>query len=74
MIFASRMPCAHCGASVDRAAAAAHTCDSRRRLDFQLLATRSAVAAFDSEFREYLAGRDGRFEAWLAARDVRRRA
>jgi len=66
------MPCAQCGASVDRAAADTHTCDSRRWLDFQLLASTSAVAAFDSEFREFLAGRDGRFEMWLAARDVRR--
>jgi len=68
VMFASRMPCAQCGASVDRAAAEGHTCDPRRWLDFQLLASRTAVAAFDSDLREFLAGKDGRFEMWLAPR------
>ena len=35
MYFASRMPCAECGAVVERADAAAHVCDPARWRDFQ---------------------------------------
>jgi len=59
---------------VGRAAADAHTCDPRRRLEFQMQALRSSIAAFDTDLRDYLAGNEGRFEVWLAARDVRRSA
>ena len=74
MFFASRMPCAECGAAVERAAAASHACDPARRLEFQVRAMQSAIAGFDTDLREYLAGKQGRFEVWLAARDVRRTA
>ena len=74
MLFASQMPCPRCGESVGRAAADAHTCDPRRRLEFQMQALRSSIAAFDTDLRDYLAGNEGRFEVWLAARDVRRNA
>lgn len=74
MLFASQMPCPRCGESVGRAAADSHTCDPRRRLEFQMLALGSSIAAFDTDLREYLAGNEGRFEVWLAARDVRRSA
>lgn len=74
MIFASRMPCARCGASVERADGDRHTCDTERRLEFQLLLSGSAIATFDHDVRGYLAGNEGRFEVWLAAREVRRSA
>jgi len=74
VLFASQMPCPRCGESVGRAAADAHTCDPRRRLEFQMQALRSSIAAFDTDLRDYLAGNEGRFEVWLAARDVRRNA
>jgi hypothetical protein len=74
MYFASRMPCAECGAVVERADAAAHVCDPARWRDFQLLTMSATVAGFDTGLQEYLAGKEGRFEAWLAARDVRRTA
>lgn len=74
MFFSSRMPCAECGASVERADAASHVCDPARWVDFQVLALSPAVASFDTDLREFLAGTAGRFEVWLAARDVRRTA
>lgn len=74
MFLSSHMPCAECGASVERAAADSHTCDPDRRTDFQMAALASGVAAFDADLGEYLAGNEGRFEVWLAARDVRRSA
>jgi hypothetical protein len=75
MLFSwSRTPCAQCGASVERTAAASHTCDPVRRVDFQVLAMGSAIAAFDTDLREFLTGNEGRFETWLAAREVRRSA
>jgi len=70
----SQMPCAECGESVVRVAVHSHACDPSRRLDFQMLAMRRGVLAFDSELREYLSGKEGRFETWLAAREVRRSA
>lgn len=74
MFLSSHMPCAECGASVERAAADSHTCDPQRRLEFQMEAMRAAIAAFDADLCEYLEGKQGRFEVWLAARDVRRSA
>jgi hypothetical protein len=74
VFFVSRMPCAECGAAVERNADASHVCDPARRVDFQVLAMRSAIAGFETDFETYLAGKEGRFEAWLAARDVRRTA
>jgi hypothetical protein len=66
------MACPECGASVERANQESHACDQGRRLDFQMMAMKPEVDAFEGRFREYLAGNEGHFEAWLAARDVRR--
>ena len=74
MFFASRVPCAACGASVERETADSHVCDPGRRLEFQVLAMGSAIAAFDDDLGAYLASSEGRFERWLAERDVRRSA
>ena len=71
MFFPSRMPCAHCGASVEHGAAEGHTCDPSRRMDFQLLAMRRGIDAFEGDLRTYLSGNEGRFETWLAALKVR---
>lgn len=67
------MPCAECGASVERAAAGAHVCDTERLLDFRLFQLREEIAAFDAQFAEWLASARGRFAAWIAARDRRAR-
>ena len=72
MYMSRSMPCADCGASVERADAVAHTCEPGRRLDYLLLAMRGRILAFEDELRDYLAGDQGRFEVWMAARDVRR--
>lgn len=71
MFFPSRMPCAHCGASVRQEVAEMHTCDPARRMDFQLLAMRPGIDAFEKDLRAFLAGNEGRFEAWLATLKVR---
>jgi hypothetical protein len=68
--FQSRyMPCADCGASVDRAGSAAHVCETERLLDFRLFQLRDEIAAFDAQLGEWLSTARGRFAAWLAERD-----
>jgi hypothetical protein len=62
------MPCAECGASVDRAGAGAHVCDTERLLDFRLFQLREEIAAFDAQFAAWLVSARGRFAAWLAER------
>lgn len=74
MFLPDSMPCAECGASVPRTAADQHACDPQRWVEYQILALGAAIASFEKDLREYLAGKEGRFEAWLAARDVRRPA
>ena len=74
MSMPSRMPCAQCGATVVPEDADAHTCDPPRRVEFQMAALGSRIAAFDTDLRDYLAGTQGRFEVWMARRDVRRSA
>jgi hypothetical protein len=70
--FQSRyMPCADCGASVDRAASLTHVCETDRLLDFRLFQLRDEIAAFDAQLGEWLATARGRFAAWLAERDRR---
>jgi hypothetical protein len=70
--FHSRhMPCAECGASVERAATAAHVCDTERLLDYRLFQLREDIAAFDAQLAEWLASAPGRFAAWIAERDRR---
>ena len=63
------MPCAECGASVDRAGAGAHVCDTERLLDFRLFELREEIAAFDAQLAAWLVSARGRFAAWIAERD-----
>ncbi len=73
MVFWSGyMPCATCGASVDRAEPDEHACDPDRRVEFQMVALQRQVLTFDEDLRAFLSGNEGRFETWLAARQVRR--
>jgi hypothetical protein len=65
------MPCPECGASVERAAVAAHACEGERLLDFRLFQLREEIAAFDSQLTTWLASARGRFAAWVAERDRR---
>ncbi len=52
------MPCAECGASIDRTDADAHVCEAERRLDFQLFELRDEIAAFDDELAVWLTERN----------------
>jgi hypothetical protein len=63
------MPCAECGASLDRAGADSHVCDTQRLLDFHFFELRGEIAAFDAQFAAWLASARGRFAAWIAERD-----
>ena len=63
------MPCPSCGASLERAKAAAHTCDPERLLNFRLFQLREEIEAFEPQLAEWLASARGRFAAWLAERD-----
>lgn len=65
------MPCAECGASVDRADSVAHVCDDERRLDFRLFQLRSEIGAFDAQLAAWLTTARGRFATWIAERDRR---
>ena len=65
------MPCAECGASVDRAGASAHVCDTERLLDFRLFQLREEIVAFDAQLAAWLVSARGRFAAWIAERDRR---
>lgn len=72
-MFSSRyMPCAECGASVDRHSDLAHTCDRERLLDYRMFALREEITSLPAAFAQYLQTPAGRFERWLAAREVRR--
>ena len=65
------MPCPSCGASLERAEAAAHACDPERLLNFRLFQLREEIEAFEPQLAEWLASARGRFAAWLAERDRR---
>jgi hypothetical protein len=65
------MPCAECGASVDRAASDRHVCDTERLFDFRLFELREEIAAFDAQLAAWLASARGRFAAWIVERDRR---
>jgi hypothetical protein len=65
------MPCAECGASVERAEADAHVCDRERWLEFRLFQLREDIAGFDAQLAAWLASARGRFAAWLAERERR---
>jgi hypothetical protein len=66
------MPCPDCGSSVERAHAARHRCDPKRRLDFEVFALRHELAAVEAELTAYLETPQGRFELWYAERERRR--
>lgn len=73
-MFSSKyMPCAECGASVERSLFDSHACVAERRLDYQMFCLRTEIADFEKQLRVYLETRHGRFESFVAARDVRRR-
>lgn len=65
------MPCAECGASVDRAETVAHVCDDKRRLDFRVFQLRGEIGSFDAQLAAWLTTARGRFAAWIAERDRR---
>jgi hypothetical protein len=65
------MPCPECGASVERAEADAHMCDSERLLDFRPFQLREEILAFDAQLAAWLASARGRFAAWVAERQAR---
>jgi hypothetical protein len=67
----SHMPCAECGASVERTVTAAHVCDQERVLDFRLFQLREEIGAFDAQLAAWLVTARGRFAAWIAERDRR---
>jgi hypothetical protein len=62
------MPCAECGASVQRGAGT-HLCEPERLLDFRLFHLREEISAFDAQLAAWLETTRGRFAAWLAERD-----
>jgi hypothetical protein len=66
------MPCSECGASVDRTAADAHSCDPEQKATYAMFAMRHEIDAFESRLWDFLGSSDGRFEVWMAARHVRR--
>ena len=71
-MFTSRfMPCADCGASVERAVASDHRCSAERLVDYRMFALRHDIASFEARLGRFLQSAAGRFEVWLAARQVR---
>jgi len=64
----SFMPCEECGASVARRDRESHVCDEQRRLDYAMFQLRSDAAAFDEQWRVFLASPRGRFGAYDAER------
>jgi hypothetical protein len=67
------MPCPDCGASLDLAGRADHTCSHDRWLEYQIFRLRDEIAQLDSQLRRYLASPRGRFETWYAERRRDRR-
>lgn len=71
-MFASRyLPCAECGASVERVAADDHRCTLERLADYRMFALREEIEAFEDRLADYLVTGQGQFDVWLAARQVR---
>jgi len=60
------MPCPNCGASLAGEERDAHTCDSERRLDYQMFQLRGEITHFETQLAAYLDSPAGRFEAWYA--------
>jgi hypothetical protein len=60
------MPCADCGASLERSERAEHVCDPERRLDYELFTLRDHTARLEGQIEDYFTSPEGRFEAWYA--------
>jgi hypothetical protein len=72
-MFVSRyMPCADCGASLERRESDAHECKLERRLDYELFGLREMIERFEDELAAYLGSPRGRFELWYAQRERKR--
>lgn len=71
MLTSRFMPCADCGASVERSVASGHRCASDRLVEYQMFGLREDIAGLEHRFRHFLHTSSGRFEVWLAARQVR---
>jgi hypothetical protein len=65
------MPCAQCGASLERGTESAHECDSERRLEFRVFALRDEIESFDAEWTAWLQSPSGSFEQFYAERTRR---
>ena len=68
------MPCPECGVSLERRAAARHTCTEEQRLAFLLVQLRQGIESFERDLADYLTTARGRFEVWYAERQRRRRS
>jgi hypothetical protein len=60
------MPCAHCGASVERGAE--HECDERRVVEFRLAQLGPEIDSFGEQLSAWLETPRGRFERFYAER------
>jgi hypothetical protein len=63
------LPCADCGAAVERSRQDEHVCDPERLVDYQLFQLRDEIETFQDELAGYLDTPRGRFELWCAERD-----
>jgi NAD-dependent SIR2 family protein deacetylase len=61
-------PCPDCGAPVPQDYDEAHSCDSRRFVEYQMLLLRPEIVAFEAELSTWLRTPEGRFETYYAAR------
>ena len=74
-MFRSRdLPCAECGASVDRTLELAHACSRERWADYQMFGLSKEIAGLEAGVLRFLGTPLGRFETWAAARLVRGQA
>jgi NAD-dependent SIR2 family protein deacetylase len=62
-------PCPDCGAPVPEEEDAAHRCDRRRYVEYQMLLLRPEIVAFEDELDAWLVTPQGQFERYYAARD-----
>jgi hypothetical protein len=67
------MPCADCGAALERGSEEKHVCERARLIDFQMIQLRDEFARIDGEVGEFLDTPRGRFEVWWAERERRER-
>ena len=62
------MPCADCGAAIERCDKEAHVCDPERLVDYRMFQLRDEVAGVEDEVSAYFDSPEGRFELWRAQR------